>query len=126
MDIEKIKSDLTMESFFFSECTVKRNDNIASEKLKMNIEKHVSEIGDKYKVELSFRITKDANDLFVTVNAIAYFTIECDDIELKKMVLEENTVAIMFPFVRSQVAIMTSQPNMSPIIIPAINTSKFK
>lgn len=38
-----------------------------------------------------------------------------------KELLEKNTVAIMFPFLRSQVTIVTSQPNMPSINIPPIN-----
>ena len=37
-----------------------------------------------------------------------------------------NTVAIKFPFIRSQVTLLTSQPGMTPIVLPAINTQKFK
>jgi preprotein translocase subunit SecB len=32
-------------------------------------------------------------------------------------------VAILFPFVRSQISLITSQPGMMPVIIPAINVN---
>ena len=35
-----------------------------------------------------------------------------------------NTVAIKFSFIRSQVTLLTSQPGMTPIVLPAINTQK--
>ena len=33
----------------------------------------------------------------------------------------KNAIAIMFPFLRSQVTLVTSQPNFRPIILPIIN-----
>ena len=56
--------------------------------------------------------------------AEAQFLYESDD--YSKEVINTNTVAIMFPFIRSQVTLLTSQPGMVPIILPAINTHKLK
>ena len=39
---------------------------------------------------------------------------------------EEYTVAIMFPFIRSQITLLTTQPGMTPIVLPPINTTKFE
>ena len=33
----------------------------------------------------------------------------------------KNTVAILFPYIRSQISLMTTQPGMHPIIIPPMN-----
>ncbi len=44
------------------------------------------------------------------------------DIDISKNI-NKNTIAIMFPFIRSQVTLLTSQPNMCPVILPTINTS---
>ena len=38
--------------------------------------------------------------------------------------LKTNAVAIMFPYLRSQVTLWTSQPMMSPIVLPPININK--
>lgn len=35
-----------------------------------------------------------------------------------------NIVAIMFPYLRSQVSLMTAQPNLPTVVIPAININK--
>ncbi len=35
-----------------------------------------------------------------------------------------NAVAIMFPFLRSQISLQTSQPNLKPLLLPAININK--
>ena len=35
-----------------------------------------------------------------------------------------NVVAIMFPYLRCQVSLMTAQPNLPTVVIPAININK--
>lgn len=58
--------------------------------------------------------------------AQADFLYESDDYSREEAIINANTVAIMFPFFRSQVTLLTSQPGMTPIVLPAINTQKFK
>lgn len=36
-----------------------------------------------------------------------------------------NAIAIMFPYLRTQVTMMTSQPSTIPVVIPAININSF-
>ena len=39
---------------------------------------------------------------------------------------EYDVELIMFPFIRSQVTLLTTQPGMTPIVLPPINTTKFE
>ena len=45
---------------------------------------------------------------------------------MEENIVKTNTVAIMFPFIRSQVTLLTTQPGMTPIVLPPINTTKFE
>ena len=38
--------------------------------------------------------------------------------------LRDNAVAILFPYMRSQITLLTSQPGLEPVIIPALNIKK--
>ena len=38
-----------------------------------------------------------------------------------EQILKKNTVAIMFPFIRSQISLLTTQPGLIPIVMPPIN-----
>jgi len=118
MDINKMKSDLRMENFHFVECSVS---------LSFDLNKEINELenGD-YSVVLTLTIHKENNDLNVRVVAAAMFSMDSDDVELIRSIMETNTVAIMFPFIRSQVSLLTTQPGMIPIVLPPINTAKFK
>lgn len=62
----------------------------------------------------------------VKVIASAKFSMDNDDIDLVRSIMDTNAVAIMFPFVRSQVSLLTTQPGMTPVVLPPINTAKFK
>lgn len=125
MDIEKVKSDLVMRRLFFPECSVNRAVDIVSEHISVDIAKSIECIGDgEYDVTVTVNVTKAANDLQVHVVAKATFFYDNPDKGLVKKIVEMNTVAIMFPFIRSQVSLLTTQPGLTPIILPPINTAK--
>lgn len=41
--------------------------------------------------------------------------------EKKEMVMTKNTISILFPYLRTQITLLTSQPDMMPVVLPAIN-----
>ena len=45
-----------------------------------------------------------------------------DDMPVEKML--KNALAIMFPYLRSQVTLITTQPNFKPIILPVVNINQ--
>ena len=127
MDINKMKSDLKMDEFHFVECAVTRSAVIESGSLSFDLNKEINELDDgSYTVILTLTISKEKSDLSVKVVASAKFTMDNGDIDLVRTIMENNTVAIMFPFIRSQVSLLTTQPGMTPIVLPPINTAKFK
>lgn len=128
MDINKIASDLRMENFYFAECLIKRNPNVENGRLSIDLSKDICKLeNDRYTVTLTLNIEKDNEDLCVKVVAVATFSIDNNNnSELIGTIIETNTVAIMFPFIRSQVSLLTTQPGMMPIVLPPINTAKFK
>jgi len=75
-------------------------------------------------IELTTSIEKD--DINMRLVANATFIFEADDYSCEESVIDTNTVAIMFPFVRSQITLMTSQPGMAPIVLPPINTRNLR
>lgn len=126
MDINKMKSDLKMENFHFLECSVFRKDSIENGVLSFDLKKEINELEDgSYYVVLTLTVSKEKGDLRVKVIAAATFSMENDDVELVRSIMDTNTVAIMFPFMRSQVSLLTTQPDMTPIVLPPINTAKF-
>ena len=125
MDIKDIKSNLQMKSFCFSKFSFVRDRVIKNGELNADIKKNIIPIGKhEYNVILTTTIEKD--DMNIELVAEAQFLYESEDYSREESIINTNTVAIMFPFVRSQVTLLTSQPGMAPIILPPINTQKLK
>ena len=56
----------------------------------------------------------------VTVGIFNVDKSEIDD-ETYEQSVKENTVAIIFPYIRSQLSLLTTQPGIEPILIPPVN-----
>lgn len=56
----------------------------------------------------------------LNVEVVGVFGVSEEDIKQFK----PNAVAIMFPFLRSQISLLTTQPDMIPVVLPAININK--
>ena len=114
-----------MKNFYFSNCSFIRGAIVEDGEFNMNLQKEISSIGNhEYRVVLITSVEKE--DMKLELIAQADFLYESDDYSREEAIINANTVAIMFPFIRSQVTLLTSQPGMTPIVLPAINTQKFK
>lgn len=124
MEIEKMKSNLRMSHLYFSECSVIRGRDVKEGKYQADLKRDIRKTEEhEYDIELCLSIKKD--DLTVSVKAYAHFLYEADEYSKEEDIIKDNTVAIMFPFIRSQVTLLTTQPGMMPIVLPPINTQKF-
>ena len=125
MDIKDIKSNLQMKNLYFSKFSFVRDKVIKNGELNADIKKNIISIGNhEYNVILTTTIEKD--DMNIELVAEAQFLYESEDHSREESIINTNTVAIMFPLIRSQVTLLTSQPGMAPIILPPINTQKLK
>ena len=117
MDINRMKSELKMDEFHFVECSITRSAIIENGPLSFDLQKEINELGDgNYSVILTLTVSKETKDLAVKVVASAKFYMDNNDIDLVRSIMDTNTVAIMFPFIRSQVSLLTTQPGMTPIV----------
>ena len=112
-------SPLKLDTIIISECRFKRSEEeLRSSRLDVSVKRNIEEHSPKqYKITLELFINDDAHLLELSVKCVACFTTEQDNSEL----IEKNAIAIMFPYVRSYVSTMTSQPGMSPIVLPPMN-----
>lgn len=119
---EKIKSVLHMEELFFKNISFVRKQSILdTENGKIDFKvKHIIE-ENILEVNLISNILVD--DFFsLDIELYGKFSVEGNDILVENLL--PNAIAIMFPFLRSQVTLISSQPSFKPIIIPAININK--
>lgn len=95
-------------------------EEIRDLKLQLGIERSIEEISPQtqYKVSLTLHLGDSDDNLAVSVECVGTFSIENFS---DKTIIEKNAVAIMFPYIRSYVSTISTQPGMTPIVIPAIN-----
>ncbi len=88
-----------------------------------DIEKSIEVIDeDVYKCSLILNMTDDNNEAYLQVTISGIFELKAEIQEdLKKMVIAKNTLAILFPYLRSQVTLLTAQPDVTPVVLPPIN-----
>lgn len=125
MNINQVKSNLQMKNFYFSNCSFAREPVIEDGEYTIDLQKKIETIGEHtYGVALTTTIEK--KDIQIRIEAQAEFLYESEDYAREEAIINTNTVAIMFPFIRSQATLLTSQPGMTPIVLPPINTQKLK
>lgn len=91
--------------------------------------KEIEDNGDgTYDVRLivSIESTKEKPMLFdLVVDITGHFVLADDsgDEEFREQIINQNTVAILFPFLRTIVASLTTTANVSALMLPIINLS---
>ena len=115
---------LKMNDLYFSKFDFKNNRITGNNKL--NVEYKVDYLTDKENDDIITAIidtTISNNDIFLFLQTKGVFEIvdKSLDKSLKTSILKTNTIAIMFPYIRSQISLLTAQPGMTPILLQPIN-----
>ena len=89
-------------------------------------------------VELGFSFNKREYGVFVSsiriigtkkdeynfvVRASGYFQIS-EAVEDSDILIQQNAIAIVFPYIRSQISLLTAQPEVDPVILPPMNIAQ--
>ena len=112
---------LELQQLVFDEFDFKRqgfkNDNEYKIVFEVSISR--SEEDDIYKVSLGTKIKKE-DEYNLNIKLSGFFTFNGDK-DKKNIFLKQDAVAIIMPYLRSQISILTCQPDMEPIVLPPIN-----
>ncbi len=101
-----------------------RQELPADQTYSMNFSRDIQENREtqQYKVSLEANIWSNDSDVVkLRVKIFGIFSCQHEDQAIKDRLLSKNAVAILFPYLRSQISLVTTQPNNVPIMIPAIN-----
>ena len=61
----------------------------------------------------------------INVSLVGEFIVSADENNFDILrLIKENGVAILFPYLRSELTLLTTQPGFQPIILPAVNIAK--
>lgn len=96
----------------------------AKNELSFNFHRTITELNDCYRVSLQCNVFNSDNTIELQDEIIGIFKCKSEDIQLKEVLIEKNTIAIMFPYLRSHIALVTAQPKQTPINLPPVNINK--
>lgn len=113
------ESPLVLKNIIITEGHFKRNeDSLENLELKVGVSHDVEHLSEReYKITLELNVADPEEKLSVFVKGMAIFETKQEN----QMLIERNTLAIMFPYFRSYVSTLTTQPGMTPIVLPAMN-----
>lgn len=116
---------LRLEKLFFQNIEFNRlglkNDNEPEFKFDIQISKNNEE--EIYKVAIKLQGEKaDEYKIMIEINGLFTFSALADiNYELKKKLISNNAVAILIPYLRSEVSLLTAQPETDSVVLPAFN-----
>lgn len=113
------ESPLVLKNIIITEGHFKRNDqSLENLELKVGVSHDVERLSEReYKITLELNVADPEEKLSVFVKGMAIFETKQEN----QMLIERNTLAIMFPYFRSYVSTLTTQPGITPIVLPAMN-----
>lgn len=123
MKLKKVLSTMQMKEIYIQRSAFERNNSkISGKSLEIEFERGRKQLEDSlFQVILNTHIHNTANEFSIDLSVVGIFDVSKVDASMCETLLDKNTYAILFPFVRSQVTLLTSQPGMQPIVLPAIN-----
>lgn len=115
----KYESPLELRKIEIFESSFRKKDEpLEGISLEVRVDHDVSDLSnDDYEILLNTTVSDENEKLYVNVKARAIFHTEIENMGM----LDKNTIAIMFPYIRSYISIITTQPGMAPIVLPAMN-----
>ena len=117
---------IQMLDLYFSRCFFEqeRGKNSDEYQTTFNINYAVNNEDDsKIKVTIDTSIINQTGNIKLEIQTVGIFRIDKEDMEEKmyEHLIKVNTVAIIFPYIRSQVSLLTTQPGIKPVMLPPMN-----
>ena len=119
---QSVSSVLKFAHIVFDRLSFKRLgfQNVKAESTDFAIGKQVQKTGDgQYQVTVSVKATR-SEEYEIEISITGYCEID-ENAPFKDKILEENAVAILFPYIRAELSLLTAQPETEVLTIPAVN-----
>lgn len=123
--MEKQKSVLRLDKIMFDKIEFRRLGLSSDQELTCEVHSSIAQRQDEevYKVTLVFHGNKP-DEYMLEICLTGYFLLEDNGgltQEMKKSLVTKNTVAILMPYLRSEVSLLTAQPGVECVVLPAFN-----
>ena len=123
-----IKSFLKLDRLVFDKISFDRvgfkNENQLTHSLEARFAK--SSKDNMYRVTMVLKGEKKDEYTF-EISLIGFFSFNSEekiDEKLKNDLISKNTIAIMMPYLRSQLSLLTAQPEVECVVLPPFNINK--
>jgi preprotein translocase subunit SecB len=127
--MENYKSSLVLQSLLFEKIKFERkgikNDNELKISFKVQVGRRGNDNNDLYGVTLSLSGEKQ-DEYVVDISLLGVFKINDTDELNEKMRLDlinKNAVAILMPYMRSELTLLTAQPGTESVVLPPFNVN---
>lgn len=123
--LNKSESTLIAKKIFIEKMSFQRN-NCSKDIIRMTesrIGKEIEDLGDdRYKCSIMLELNDEDKEaeLEIIVSGLFEFETQMDQ-NMKNVIVTKNTMAILFPYLRTQVTLMTAQPDIQTVVLPPIN-----
>lgn len=120
-------SVLTLQKMVFDRIEFERKGFKNNEELKFELQVQIgSDKNNTYKVTLVLNGTKQ-DEYSIVISLSGFFAIETQEELDDKMVqalINKNAVAILTPYLRSELTLLTAQPDTDSVVLPPFNINK--
>jgi preprotein translocase subunit SecB len=125
---QSVQSVLHLDKIIFDQIEFKRLGFISDKELKLEIQSNVAQRKDSdvYRVTLILKGNKPEEYIF-EISLTGFFTIKSTEVlteDQKNTLVTKNAIAILMPYMRSEVSLLTAQPGMDCVVLPAFNINK--
>jgi len=126
----KVESVLQLKNYFVKHISFELNDEFdfsqdSEIQMRPQFERKISKIDDdNVKVSLCVHVDNTDGELvpfFVSIEVEGEFCLRAWEKENNIFIIENNAVAILFPYLRALLTTVTSNANMPPYILPIMN-----
>lgn len=119
------RSVLKLEKLVFEKLSFERTGFSSDQEFKWRVGSRIAQHKDEelYRVTLTLWGEKpDEYKLELSLTGFFYFESNASISDAdKKELISNNTIAILMPYLRSEVSLLTAQPNLECIVLPPFN-----
>ena len=120
-----MKSALRLEKLVFDKLLFEREGFSLEKDFEFNMESQISQnpSEDIFKVTLVLN-GKKPDEYRITISLTGYFSFIADSSlsdEDKNNLISKNTLAILMPYIRSEMSLLTAQPEVECVVLPPFN-----
>lgn len=115
--------DLKLFKMVFDKISFIRNGFKNDEEIDLQMSVNIATndgLDELHKVTLFVECEK-SEEYSIEIQLTGFFIVTAEDLGLRNILLNQNAVALLLPYVRSQLSLLTAQPETDCIVLPPLN-----